>query len=114
MSGAIRGARDEFHIFEQGMLCGRKPRFVKPAFDNCLHTLIAGSLYTQEVSMAVRSIRTTVQERDITGDHFFVPAGEMSFRKMDGIRKIDHLAQEVRPCAEALDDARNRVSPSCR
>ena len=113
MSGAIGGTIDEFHIFEQNKFCRGEARFIKPAFDNCLYALIAGSLSTQEVSMTVGSIRTAVQKRDITGDHFFLPPGEMSFGKVDLVGEIDHLAQEIRPCAETLDDAGDLLPASC-
>jgi hypothetical protein len=61
--------------------------------------------------VAVQSIRTSIQVRDVAGDHLFVPAGEMSFGEMDGVRKLDHLTQEVWTRAEALENAGDLVSP---
>jgi hypothetical protein len=61
--------------------------------------------------MAVQSIRTAVQVRDVAGDHFLIAAGKMPFRKMDGVSHFDDTTQEVGPCSEALDDAGNLLSP---
>jgi len=64
----------QFHIVQQGALRSRKARFVKLAFDDCFYTLIGCSLDPQEVGMAVQSIRTPVQIRDVAGNHFFMAA----------------------------------------
>jgi hypothetical protein len=61
--------------------------------------------------MAVQSIRTSIQVRDVAGDHLFVSASEMPFGEMDGVRKLDHLMQEVWTRAEALEDAGDLVPP---
>ncbi len=55
--------------------------------------------------MAVQSIRTAIQVRDVASDHLFMAAGEMSFGEMDGVREVHYLAQEVRTRTEALHDA---------
>jgi hypothetical protein len=57
--------------------------------------------------MAVQSIWTPVQERDIAGDHLFMSPREMAFREMDRVREVNHLAKEVWARAETLDDAGN-------
>jgi hypothetical protein len=31
----------------------------------------------------------------------------MAFGEVDGIRELDYLLQEIRPCAETLDDTRD-------
>ncbi len=55
--------------------------------------------------MAIQSIRTPVQVRDVARDHLFVATIQVAFGKMDGVGEIDHLAQEVGARAETLDDA---------
>jgi|SRR5580658_8167 len=81
----VSSARNQFHIFQQYALGRRKARLVKLALDDCLHTLIGCSLNPQEVGVAVQSIRTTVQVRNVAGDHFLVAPGKMPFREMDGV-----------------------------
>ena len=46
----------------------------------------------------------------MAGDHFLGAPKKMSFGKMDGIRKINDLPKEVRPCPKALDDARHLLA----
>ncbi len=60
--------------------------------------------------MAIQSIRTAVQVRDVAGDHFFVTPRKMALGEMHGIAELNHLAQKVGPCPEAFDDARNQLS----
>ncbi len=50
-------------------------RLLKVARDQCLDRFIIRSLNPQEVGMAIQSIGTAVQVRDIAGDHLFVAAG---------------------------------------
>ena len=57
--------------------------------------------------MAVQSIWTPVQVRDVAGDHLFMASREMAFREMDRVREVDHLAKKVGASAETLDDAGN-------
>lgn len=38
----------------------------------------------------------------------------MPFGEMDCVRELDYLAQEIRACCEALDDARDLVSSRAR
>ena len=57
--------------------------------------------------MAVQSIWTPVQVRNVAGDHLLVPARKMAFGEVDGIRELNYLLQEIRPCAKTLDDARD-------
>ena len=61
--------------------------------------------------MAIQSIRTSIEIRDIAGDHLLVPASQVPFGEMDGIGEIDDLAQEVGARAKALNDARD-LSPA--
>ncbi len=84
-SRSISSVSDQFHIFQQRTLRGRKARLVKLAFDDCLYTLLGRSLNPQEVGMAVQSIRTPVQVRDIASDHLLMVAGKMPFREMDRV-----------------------------
>jgi len=60
--------------------------------------------------VAIQSIRTPVQKRDVAGDHLFVAARKMPFGEMDGVSQFDDAAQKVRPRSEALDDAGNLLS----
>jgi hypothetical protein len=73
--------------------------------------LISGSLNPQEVSVAIQSIRTSIEVRDVAGDHLFVPASEMPFGEMNSVRELDHLTQEVRTRAETLEDAGDLLPP---
>ena len=57
--------------------------FVQLAFENRRYALISRSLNTQEVGVAVQSIRAPVQKGNVTGNHFLVAALEMSGGKMD-------------------------------
>src|SRR5580658_166057 len=102
-SRSISRARDQFHILQQRTFRSCKACFVELAFDDCRHTLIGSSLNTQEVSVAVQSIRAPVQVRDVAGDHLFVAARKMPFREMDRVSQLDDAAQEVRSSSEALD-----------
>jgi hypothetical protein len=63
----------------------RKARFVKLAFDDCFYTSIGCSLDPQEVGMAIQSIRTPVQIRDVAGNHLFMSTGKMPLRKVDRV-----------------------------
>jgi hypothetical protein len=105
--GAIGSVCDELYIFHQDELRLGQAGFLQLAFQNCSYAFIGCSLDTQEVGMAVQSIRAPVQEGDIARDHFLVAAGKMSFGKMDGVGEFNNLAQEVRPCAKTFDDPRN-------
>ena len=57
--------------------------------------------------MAVQSIWTSVQVRNVAGDHLFMSPREMAFGEMDRVRKVDHLAKKIGASAETLDDAGN-------
>ena len=57
--------------------------------------------------MAVQSIRAPVQVGDMAGNHLLVSPCEMPFGKVNGIRELNHLPQEVRSRSEAFDDAGN-------
>jgi hypothetical protein len=88
--------------------------FVKLAMQNRLHAFFVGSLNTQEVSVAVQSIRTPVQVGNIASDHLLVAAREMPLGKMNGVRELDHLAQEIRAHAKALDNTRHLFASRSR
>ena len=60
--------------------------------------------------MAIQSIWTPVEVRDITGDHFFMAPGEMTFGEVHFVGELDNLAQEVGARSEAFDNARNLSS----
>ena len=105
--GAISSVRDELYIVHQGEFGPGQAGFVQLAFQDCGYAFIGCSLDTQEVGVAVQSIRAPVQEGDVTCDHLLVPAGKMSFGKMDCVRELDYLAQEVRPRPKTFDDPGN-------
>ncbi len=100
---------NQLGVIEQRALGRSQPCFIELAFENCLNALVGCSLNTQEVGVAVESIRAPIQERDVTRKHLLVTPGEMTLRKMYGVRKFHHLAQEVWPRAEALDDSGNLI-----
>ena len=81
--------------------------FVQLAFENRRYALISRSLNTQEVGVAVQSIGTSIERRDVAGDHLLVPAREVPFGEMDGVGEIDDLAQEVGARTKTLDNARD-------
>ena len=58
----ISSLGDQFHVIKQRPLGRRETRLIELALENCIDALIGGSLNTQEVSVAVQSIRTVVQE----------------------------------------------------
>lgn len=53
--------RDEFCILKQSAFRVREFGLIQFAFGNRCDRIVRGSLDTQEVSVAVQSIRTTVQ-----------------------------------------------------
>jgi len=105
--GTVGGIRDEFYIVQQSEFGLGQAGFVELAFQNCCYAFIGCSLDTQEVGVAVQSIRAPVQERDIACDHLLVPAGKMSFGKMDCVGELDYLAEEVGPRPKTFDDPGN-------
>jgi hypothetical protein len=91
-SGTVSGIGDLLNVVEQQALGGREAGFVEFTLENCAYALIIGSLNTQEVGVAVQSIRTAIDVGDVTGDHLLVAASEMAFGEMNRIREVDHLA----------------------
>ena len=76
---------DQLDKIQQRLLTGRETSFIELAFDDGLNALISGSLNTQEVRVAVQSIWTPIQVRDMAGNHFFMPPRQVAFRKMDRV-----------------------------
>jgi len=83
--GFVSSFRDQLYILQKGAFAVAKASIVKLAAQDCFYALICGSLNPQEVSMTVQSIRTTIQVRDVAGNHLFVPPRQMAFREMDSI-----------------------------
>jgi hypothetical protein len=81
------------------------------AFQNCSYALIGGSLNTQEVSVAIESIRAAIEKGNVAGDHLLVTAREMTFRKVNFVGEFDYLAKKIRPRAKTFDDARDLLTP---
>ena len=113
-SCAIGRLGDKLHIVEQSPFGRGQAGGIKVSVENRANTSVIGSLNTQEVGVAVQSIRAMVQEGDVAGDHLLVPASEVALGKVNGIRKLHHLPQKVRPGSEALDDARDLFPPRTR
>jgi hypothetical protein len=67
-SRAIGSIGDEFDVVQQSALRWSQACFFKFTFDDSLYALIRCSLDTQEVSVAVQSIRTAVQIGDVARD----------------------------------------------
>jgi hypothetical protein len=63
--GSVGGVGYQFHIVQQSTFRRGKARFVRLAFDDCFYALLGCSLDPQEVGMAVQSIRTPVQIRNV-------------------------------------------------
>jgi len=101
---------DKLHVVHEDVFRFREARVIELAFQYGCNACVGSSLNTQEVSMAIQSIRTAIEVRDITGNHLLVPPGKMPRRKMDGVRELDYLAEKVRPRPKALDDPRNLLS----
>jgi len=55
--------------------------------------------------MAVQSIWTPIQVRNVASDHLLVASCKMAFREVNSVRELNHLLQEIRARAETLDDA---------
>lgn len=77
---------------------------IEIALGNGGYGLIVGSLFTQEVSMRVESIRAPVERRDIAGDGFLLAAGEVSLGEVNRVGKGDDLAKKIRAGAETFQD----------
>jgi hypothetical protein len=81
----VRSSSNQLDVLEKCPLTCGEAGFVNFALDDCLYALICGSLNPQEVSVAVQSIRTTIQVRDVAGNHFFMTPRKMSLRKMNRV-----------------------------
>src|SRR5271165_38771 len=101
---AVRRFGYKLHVLHEGVLRLRQARLVEFALQYRIHALIVGPLNTQEVGMAVQSIRAPVKVGDVAGDHLLVAAVQMAFGKMNGVGELDDLAQKVSTRAETLDD----------
>jgi hypothetical protein len=108
------GVGDEFGVVEQGTFGRRESRLIEFAFENRRNALIGGSLNTQEVGVAVESIRAPVQKRDVARDHFLVAASEMAGGEVNCVRKLNDLAQKIWPRSEAFDNSRHLAAAGSR
>ena len=59
--------------------------FVELALQDCFNAFVGCSLNTQEVRVAIQSIRALIQEGDVAGNHLLVTADQMAFREMNSI-----------------------------
>ena len=104
---SISGFGDQLNVIQQQAFRYRQAGFVQLAFKNCGYALVCGSLNPQEVSVAVQSIRTTIEIGNITSDHLLITSCEMSFREVDCVSEFKYAPEEVGPRSKALDDARD-------
>jgi hypothetical protein len=84
-------AGHKLDVIHQSALRASQARFIELAFQNCFHAFVGCSLNTQEVGVAVQSIRALIQEGDVACDHLLVPADEMAFGEVNDVRKLDDL-----------------------
>jgi len=105
--GTVGGFGNELGVIQQGALRLAEASFTKLAFENGCDSLIGGSLNTQEVGVAVQSIRAAIQERNMASDHLLGAPVEVAFGKMDRVGEVDDLTEKIRAGAETLDDAGN-------
>ena len=70
----------------------RQASLIELALQDRRNTVIRCSLNPQEEGVAVQSIRTAVQERNVTGDHFLVTPRQVTLREVDGVGKIHYLS----------------------
>ena len=103
--GAIRRFRHLGYIVEQCAFRSAQACFFQFALRDGLYGFVFCSLNTQEVCMRVQSIGTAIEPRYPTRDSFLGSAVEMTFRKMDRVAELHHLAQKIGPVAEALQNA---------
>jgi hypothetical protein len=64
--------------------------------------------------MRVQSIWTAIQIRYPARDPLFRPSRQVPLREVHRVAKLHHVAQEVRPMAEALQDSRHFAAPGLR
>jgi hypothetical protein len=92
VGGSRRIPGDQIHVYRQSALGWRQAGFIELAFEDCCNALVGGSLSTQEVGVAVQSIWTPIQKRNVAGDHFLMAAGEMALGEMNPVGEFDDLA----------------------
>jgi hypothetical protein len=64
--------------------------------------------------MRVQSIGATIEPGDPAGDGFLGAAGEVAFGEVDDVAEAHHLAQEIRPMAETLEDTGHLLAAGVR
>jgi len=64
--------------------------------------------------MRVQSIWTAIQVGYPARDRFLRPSRQMPLGKMHRVAKLHHVAQKVRPMAEALQNSRHFLTPGFR
>jgi hypothetical protein len=60
--------------------------------------------------MRIQSIRATIEIRDPARDRFLGAPGQMTLGKMHRIAELHHIAEEIGPVAEALQNAGHLLS----
>jgi len=105
---------NQLRVVEQHPFSGGQIGLIERTFHDGFDGFVRCSLNTQEVSVAVESIRTSIQIRDITCQHLLVAARQVSFRKMQRIGKLDELSKKIRSGAKTFEDAGNLLPPRSR
>ena len=91
-SGVVRRFGDKPGVIQQCALWHGEAGFVEFTLENRGYTLVIGSLNPQEVSVAVESIRTSVQVADVAGDHLLVAARKVALGEVNRVGEIHYLS----------------------
>jgi hypothetical protein len=108
---AVRVLRDQLDEPQQATLGFGHGRAVELGPGEAFMQLGFGVLQLQEEGVAAYSVRATVQSGNIGCDHLLQPARQMSFGEMQALGEADHVLEEVRAQAHALEDA-GKVRPA--
>lgn len=76
---------DQLGVVEKRALGGGETRVVELARQDGCDAIFSGSLNTQEVGVAVQSIRAAIEVRDPARDHLLVPTRKMAFGEMHSV-----------------------------
>jgi hypothetical protein len=110
IGSAIRCFRHLGYVVEESTFRRAQSCFFQVAIRDGLYSFFFGSLNTQEVCMRVQSIWTAIEPRHPARDRFLGFAVEMTLRKMDRVAEFHHVAQKIRPMAEALQNTRHLLT----
>ena len=103
--GAVGVLRDLLDVLEQGALGVRQGGRVEVGAGQARVEIGVGVLQLQEEGVAPDSVGAPIERRDVGGDHLLGAACEVAVGEVDMVGELDHVLEEVRPGAEALEDA---------